>query len=87
MGAIVVLARRATRVPGRAGGTVPAGSQIVLIRIVEPDAYFGGGRSAVSLPVAARLLPGGGIWNSTGPAEATHQAGDLRFRWGGGEGI
>jgi hypothetical protein len=37
--------------------------------------------------VAARLLPGSGIWDAAGTAGATHQAGDLGFQWGGGEGI
>jgi len=31
---------------------------------------------AVSVAVAARLLPGSGIWDGVGPAETTRQAGD-----------
>jgi SNF2 family DNA or RNA helicase len=37
--------------------------------------------------VAARLLPGGGIWDGAGPAGATRQADDQGCCGGGGEGI
>jgi hypothetical protein len=39
------------------------------------------------LALAARLLPGSGIWNGSGLAERARQAGNQGFRWGGGEGI
>ena len=42
---------------------------------------------AVSFAVAARLLPGSGIWDGAGPAEVTRQAGDQGVCGGGGEGI